>query len=638
MSGRTSEVWKYFILESPDDAKAVCTFCHAKISRGGTNARCFTTSNLKKHLDSVHSAKIKAMRLSESRLPAATQLNSAAQQSNLDASDPIPNLKYTVCGESGPSTSSSSTIPIYQPAFHKIKDMFQKQQPLSPSSSRAIHITDLIGKMICSDLLPFKTVENEGFRNLISYLEPRYRIPDRTTFSRKIIPELYQSVQCKVRECLETIEHVSITTDMWSTNACEDFMSLTTHFVDANYEHKSLCLDVIPFSLPTHTAQSIATVLNESLQLWGIHDKIHAVVTDNAANMVGAISLANLNHISCTAHTLQLVIKETFLGQKSIADACAKARRIVGHFRHSISASKLLKNYQETNKLPVHRLIQDEPTRWNSTYLMLNRLLEQRRAITWLLPELKCNTELSSTEWSLIEQAVNTLKSFYLATLNISSECVTAAEVIPTVYGIKNEITSLSEQTTGLKGIQKDIIHSLKTRFKDLENNKTFAIATLLDPRFKKTVFASPDSCNAAVTHLVSEIADYPSVSSISNSTDEVEKKRMKVSAMHSIYANIINQTSLPSTTNCLSAETEVEMYLAEPLAPVDSDPLKYWLTAPHSRLRKAARKYLSSPSGSVASERLFSAAGLVSSKKRSSLNPEKLRQLVFLNKNINIL
>ncbi|KAJ8881831.1 hypothetical protein PR048_018317 [Dryococelus australis] len=105
---------------------------------------------------------------------------------------------------------------------------------------------------------------------------------------------------------------------------------------------------------------------------------------------------------------------------------------------------------------------------------------------------------------------------------------------------------------------------------------------------------------------------------------EEHDSKRLK--GILSIYSNIINKTSIPPAYKC--PEAEVEMYLAEPPIPTNSIPLQYWKTSAYTRLHKAAQKYLSSPAGSVASERLSSSAGLIFSKIRSSLNPEKLRQL----------
>ena len=49
----------------------------------------------------------------------------------------------------------------------------------------------------------------------------------------------------------------------------------------------------------------------------------------------------------------------------------------MGHFNHSVVATQaLLKNQPDGNK--ALKLIQDVATRWNSSYLMINRLLQLR--------------------------------------------------------------------------------------------------------------------------------------------------------------------------------------------------------------------------------------------------------------------
>lgn len=78
--------------------------------------------------------------------------------------------------------------------------------------------------------------------------------------------------------------------------------------------------------------------------------------------------------------------------------------------------------------------------------------------------------------------------------------------------------------------------------------------------------------------------------------------------------------------------------YSEEKIA-MDVDPLEFWrvkrLTYP--KLAALTRKYLSPPSTSVSSERLFSSTGNICSDKRSRLSPEKLEMLVYLAKNLEI-
>ena len=61
------------------------------------------------------------------------------------------------------------------------------------------------------------------------------------------------------------------------------------------------------------------------------------------------------------------------------------AKIIVAFYNRSTKATKKLKEFQGQLNLPNHKLVTDCPTRWNSTYYMLQHLLEQKAAITFLL-------------------------------------------------------------------------------------------------------------------------------------------------------------------------------------------------------------------------------------------------------------
>ena len=54
-----------------------------------------------------------------------------------------------------------------------------------------------------------------------------------------------------------------------------------------------------------------------------------------------------------------------------------------------------------------------------------------------------------------------------------------------------------------------------------------------------------------------------------------------------------------------------------------------------HEPFPRIAREYLTIPTMSTPSERMLSAAGYLSSQRRSCLSGENLNQLVFLNKNL---
>ena len=73
-------------------------------------------------------------------------------------------------------------IPIQKNTDHDIQVW-----PRAHEESKKIE--NLIGRMM------IHIVCGEGFRELMHYLDPRYRIPHLTTFSRSIVPKIYKNLK-----------------------------------------------------------------------------------------------------------------------------------------------------------------------------------------------------------------------------------------------------------------------------------------------------------------------------------------------------------------------------------------------------------------------------------------------------------
>ncbi|GBP04717.1 Zinc finger BED domain-containing protein 4 [Eumeta japonica] len=264
------------------------------------------------------------------------------------------------------------------------------------------------------------------------------------TLVKKVIPEMYQRVRAKVLELLKDLPHIVITTDIWTSDSSQsnDFISLTAHGITATFEYKSYCLEVLPFD-GSHTATG-----NQSQAFKD--DKVKEMIT--------------------------------------------KARSIIGHFSHSTSSNKVLKEMQDTHNIANHVLIQDISTRWDSTLQALRRLLEQRVAVQACLPRITCKAELTTEEWIMMEKVVNILRYFEEATKSINKSTATLSDAIPLINSLRKLLENMRgssprEEENISQKLAGDLLMALNERFEDLENEEIYCLATTLDPRYKTRIF-----------------------------------------------------------------------------------------------------------------------------------------------------
>lgn len=120
--------------------------------------------------------------------------------------------------------------------------------------------------------------------------------------------------------------------------------------------------------------------------------------------------------------------------------------RLVGHCHHSTIATTALKKKQELQELPSHKLIQSCKTRWSSVCDMLERLHEQRWAVTAVLSDRTVTKytdaktlELPDDTWGIIESLLPVLNSLKTATTALCSEAyVSLSMVYPVTASLLN--------------------------------------------------------------------------------------------------------------------------------------------------------------------------------------------------------
>nr|XP_022909104.1 zinc finger BED domain-containing protein 4-like [Onthophagus taurus] len=246
----------------------------------------------------------------------------------------------------------------------------------------------------------------------------------------------------------------------------------------------------------------------------------------------------------------------------------------------------------------------------------------------------------TADEWLDLEKCIAILKPFEEITKEFSSATATIASVIPLIYTLKNtlETEKIKEDTSeNFKLMITKMVHNISVRFQDIENNKIYTIATYLDPRYKLKFFT-------AITkeQVQTEILGILGCSRTSHDEGPSSPKR--------------SRTQLPSTSSyiqsclaeILSASDEEEQniggdeddtvhnklivkkallneYNREKRLTLSENPLLWWkMHTKYNSLSALVRQYLLPPPGSVPSEQLFSAAGLIYDPLRNKLSGDK--------------
>uniref|UniRef100_A0A671UN90 HAT C-terminal dimerisation domain-containing protein n=2 Tax=Sparus aurata TaxID=8175 RepID=A0A671UN90_SPAAU len=522
-------------------------------------------------------------------------------------------------------------------------------------------LTESILNMIVNDMRPISMVEDEGFKQMINTFHPGYTLPSRTHFT-KLMEEKYEAAAAKIIDVLKlTKSKIALTADAWTSVATEAYLGITCHFISDDWELTSFCLTTMPLE-ERHTGVNIAAWIEHAIARFQVPaSNIVAVVHDNGSNVVLAANILKekrgWNSVCCAGHTLQLVISHA-LKHPQITKALGAARCLVEHFKRSELASSKLKTKQKQMGIPEKKLIQDVSTRWNSTFHMVTRLLEQRWPLTATLsdptvtPRGKQHLDLKPDQWALLEELAKALQAFESATVYLSGETyVTVSALPPLVRGLQKS-TQTTYETAPVQAFQAAASQettacwSREVTVKD-DSPDTQIIAAALDPRFRKLKFLTPEerfSVQSKVQSLASQ-----------SMQEETAKKQCATENEESITCfKRTSNGSLDSLFGCDSStdsdsETaeqyaqnqaitnEVLMYFGEHPLSKTENPLSWWKSneAKYPSLASLARSFLCIPATSTPSERLFSAAGNITSKKRASLIPEHVDMLTFLHCNL---
>lgn len=165
--------------------------------------------------------------------------------------------------------------------------------------------------------LPFQLVERPSFKRFVASLNPRAVIKSRTTYARNSVMLVYKNLKEQLDilflNDLPSLDLVSFTTDLWQSRTTDDYISLTIHYIDGNWQMKHFNVECRPYS-DAHSGVLIGHTIDlmiREVQALGTETK-KIMTTDGAANMKKACDESDEvgQQLLCLNHIINLAFKD----------------------------------------------------------------------------------------------------------------------------------------------------------------------------------------------------------------------------------------------------------------------------------------------------------------------------------------
>jgi len=504
----------------------------------------------------------------------------------------------------------------------------RSDQPVSATVQRDIKMS--LANWIVSSGRPISIVEDNGLKQVlrIALQNAEYKLPCRRTID-KILTDMYNTKMESIKETVKNSKAIALTSDFWTSLGNDSYCGIICHLITDDWNLKSVVLECVHF-VERHYSANIAELYKQFAKDWDIARKIQVLVTDNARNMVSAVNQTSFAHIPCLAHSLQLCILHGFKAANTEI-LFFKCRKIIGHFKHSAVNTTELQNCSDS---PLRKLQQDVPTRWNSVFEMLQSLLQAREALTLYMSDKERRYEgpkLFDSDWEKIAKFVKVLDIFRQATVLLGGDkYVVCSCVLPLLSSLTKHMTVNDDDPGYIARFKEASVNDFSERVADMKSIAVLKIATALDPRYKNLKCLSDDAKEQTWSLIEQQIANddwlktnvQDDIDSVNNTLCEPKEKRFK-----------LMESDSDSEEGVESASDEVQRYRMEKKVDESVDPLQWWKLNEYRypTLAFLAKTVLCIPATSVPCERLFSSAGYIVNKTRSSLEPNTVNMLVCL-------
>jgi hypothetical protein len=282
--------------------------------------------------------------------------------------------------------------------------------------------------------LSLRIGESEAWEEYIKTSHnPRYTTVSRKTTSRDLFKYFTDKCDTLIEDLKNNaISSVAITSDIWSRNAKEDYLSVVGHYINADWQLEKMVLG-LRLIAASHNVENTAERASNVLNDYGLLKKVFSVTLVNASANIKAMDKlkpvlrehlgADLFLHQCYAcHIINLIVKEALVTVSPMIDAFNIAIAFINSSNQRIAAYK---SYCMASGIRSRKFGLDMDVRWNSTYLMLKHLLPHKKTFHTFIESNYPRPRgapflLTHDHWAMATKILAFLELFYNSTVALS--------------------------------------------------------------------------------------------------------------------------------------------------------------------------------------------------------------------------
>jgi hypothetical protein len=319
--------------------------------------------------------------------------------------------------------------------------------------------------------IAFLAIENSFFKDLITILSPQLAalLPSGNTIRAWILTKYeLQKANLKTQLRKNSLSMIHISFDLWTSSNSKALMAVVAHYTDRQYKIQTQLLALRRLH-GHHRGENQAELLIQIIKEYEITDRLGYFVTDNANNndttinivlhtLLPALSIAERQQrrLRCWGHILNLAARAFLFGQNAedfdeqilIHRTLAREQAELQEWRKRGPIGKLHNIVVFIRRSPQRRetfleladagdefsdlmLVQDNATRWNSAYLMIERAIQKRTSVDRFIENSIYETDknkivpvedrLTNQDWLVLTETCNILRPFYYQTKRFQS-------------------------------------------------------------------------------------------------------------------------------------------------------------------------------------------------------------------------